>query len=267
VIDFRWTRLDSPAMRFETQKIDREHSRLQAIPFFPGDYLFGVSVDDGQDIVSAEIAIHIVLEEQPPESGMMPFVLPLGRDYETDVYEYPNRKGEVPVLVGSWFEAVQICMEQGKRLCSKAEWQYACQGEGGAQYSSYDDPQSFGRYPFGLRFCNTPGSEFAGNDPDPFTARAPSGSFPNCVSSMGVYDLTGNVGEWVGQFNALGYWVGSTNADAVISLRPCSSSIDLPPLPVGFDFSQELSQEEIDALDNTNYSRYMQVSTGFRCCR
>ncbi len=89
---------------------------------------------DGADTVRSEILLQVTVPELQ-ETGMAALELP-GEDaavipYEIDLYEYPNRKGEPPLLTKSWFEAARLCADQGKRLCSSAEWEHACQGPGG----------------------------------------------------------------------------------------------------------------------------------------
>ena len=104
-----------------------------------------------------------------------------------DKYEYPNQEGEYPKGSVTWEEAVSLCEKQGKRLCSSAEWELACRGTQGRLYS-YGNQYDMSR-------CNTPidGSGPQGNRP-PF---ARSGSYENCKSPEGVYDLNGSLSEWV----------------------------------------------------------------------
>jgi formylglycine-generating enzyme required for sulfatase activity len=99
-----------------------------------------------------------------------------------DEYEHPNRRGALPTINVSWLEATQACESLRKRLCTEEEWEKACKGAGNA------------RFPYGNDFdasrCNTDDAE--NND----RALAVSGSFPQCRSSYGVMDLSGNVAEW-----------------------------------------------------------------------
>ena len=114
------------------------------------------------------------------------FVSPTGKkitlkEYCIDKYEYPNKKGKRPLVKMEWFGAKQECEKQGKHLCSEAEWQFACSG-----------PQKT-KYPYGQQFdpskCNT--SESGKNK------LMRSGTNESCVSAYGVYDMSGNVREWV----------------------------------------------------------------------
>ncbi|HVE86708.1 MAG TPA: SUMF1/EgtB/PvdO family nonheme iron enzyme [Myxococcales bacterium] len=99
-----------------------------------------------------------------------------------DEYEYPNRKGEQPIVNVSWSDAKKQCEKKGKRLCSEQEWEKACKGR-----------QSF-RFPYGDVFdpnaCNT---EKKGGDDREISG---AGMFPLCASAYGVKDLSGNVAEW-----------------------------------------------------------------------
>jgi len=102
-----------------------------------------------------------------------------------DRFEYPNQKGERPRSLVAWDEAVDLCVAQGKRLPTQLEWQAAAQGKKGWQYS-YGDSKEPGR-------CNTERDPRAEGGMIPANA----GAFPRCHSPLGVYDLNGNVSEWV----------------------------------------------------------------------
>ena len=107
--------------------------------------------------------------------------------YCIDRYEYPNVAGQVPRATVTWDDANQSCLSGSKRLCSEVEWERACRGADGKRYSYGDayDPA----------VCNTP---ITGSGPGP--GRPPvaaSGAFPKCRSDEGVFDLNGNLSEWV----------------------------------------------------------------------
>jgi len=112
-----------------------------------------------------------------------------------DKYEWPNKEGELPPVSMDWHEAKQSCQKVGKRLCTATEWTFACEGE------------SMKPYPYGdglhrdATACNIdresmnpslPRSEW----PKHYKG-VPSGSMKACVSPFGVFDMTGNVDEWV----------------------------------------------------------------------
>lgn len=100
-----------------------------------------------------------------------------------DRYEYPNEKGTLPRTRVTWREAQEACEALGKRLPTRTEWQAAAQGPKGWLYS-YGPRFEVGR-------CNT--DQEAGA----FEKLATSGAYPRCHSAQGVYDLNGNLSEWV----------------------------------------------------------------------
>jgi hypothetical protein len=118
-----------------------------------------------------------------------------------DRYEYPNRVGILPTLGVTWEDAGKLCAAEGRRLCTDSEWTLACEGN------------EMRPYPYGFQrdshACNIDKpyivpDEAAYADPERRAAEAkrldqsePSGSRSACVSQFGVYDMTGNVDEWV----------------------------------------------------------------------
>ncbi len=51
-------------------------------------------------------------------------------DVFVDLYEYPNRPNVLPVAKVDWAEAVRLCRDGGKHLCTEDEWVTACRGPG-----------------------------------------------------------------------------------------------------------------------------------------
>jgi formylglycine-generating enzyme required for sulfatase activity len=117
-----------------------------------------------------------------------------------DRFEYPNKRGEYPVLFVNWNEANQLCEDDGKRLCSETEWTFACEGEEAMPY-----PYGYVRdeeacvvdktwVPYFPKAFSTP--EGTMHELDRLWQGAASGARPRCKSPFGVYDMTGNVDEW-----------------------------------------------------------------------
>lgn len=118
-----------------------------------------------------------------------------------DRYEYPNQAGTKPTVVVSYNEASELCASEGKRLCTADEWTQACEGPDHSPY-----PYGFER---DATACNHDKpyiipDDFAYQNPETRAAEVtrlnqsePSGSRPACASSYGVFDMTGNVDEWV----------------------------------------------------------------------
>jgi serine/threonine protein kinase len=92
-------------------------------------------------------------------------------------------KGNQPVRGVTWDQAVAYCRWVNKRLPTEAEWEVAGRGPG-------PNPQL---YPWGNK-ANADGD--AANLPDQDTYEV--GAFSFNKSPFGVFDLVGNVWEWVG---------------------------------------------------------------------
>lgn len=120
-----------------------------------------------------------------------------------DRYEWPNKAGDNPAVMKTWYEAKDACTSVGKRLCGDSEWTVACEGQERLPYPYGYDRNS--------EACNIDKphpdvNEKALGSPDPKVRDAevrrlwqgePSGSRASCVSPYGVFDMTGNVDEWV----------------------------------------------------------------------
>jgi formylglycine-generating enzyme required for sulfatase activity len=83
-----------------------------------------------------------------------------------------------PVIYVDWDQAVTYCKWRGGRLPTEAEWEYAARGNDGRIY------------PWGNSLDITRVIYFA-KDTDPV------GSYPAGQSFFGLYDMAGNVQEWV----------------------------------------------------------------------
>ena len=87
-----------------------------------------------------------------------------------------------PAVYVSWDDADEYCRYRGARLPTEAEWEKAARGPNGFLWPwGNEDKQGW---------ANT-------GNADPVEFTAPVGSFSQDRSSFGVYDMDGNVMEWV----------------------------------------------------------------------
>lgn len=119
-----------------------------------------------------------------------------------DRFEYPNQKGQYPLIMANFSEAAEVCASEGKRLCDEAEWTFACEGEEAMPY-----PYGYARdtkaclidmpwRPFNERAMYPRDGVAARAELDKLWQGLPSGARSACRSPFGVYDLPGNIDEW-----------------------------------------------------------------------
>lgn len=168
----------------------------------------------------ARDAAHVIEAEHAVCGG--PYMKPLmdvgGREADAtaciDEYEFPDMPCDYPVTWASPREASLLCEAMGKRLCDAHEWEGACAGAvrspdleyawGGSRRGMKDKHNAereivwaYGPEP-DMSLCATH-SKKTKDCKDSYRGCGsntyPSGSFPKCVSKLGVYDLHGNVAE------------------------------------------------------------------------
>jgi hypothetical protein len=123
-----------------------------------------------------------------------------------DRYEWPNQRGAIPALAVTWVQAKEQCERFGKRLCDVAEFDFACEGEDMLPYSYgfvRDDQRCNIDKPYVTPSVKATPYEECIKFPsckrqlEAVDQRVPSGSMPECKSPFGVFDINGNVNEWV----------------------------------------------------------------------
>ncbi|WP_437760132.1 SUMF1/EgtB/PvdO family nonheme iron enzyme [Sorangium sp. So ce1389] len=153
--------------------------------------------------------------------GMVPLFDPTrGQTAESagvciDQLEFPNIPCEYPVVHVRAREAALLCRAVGKRICDAHEWEGACAGalrEPDVEYE-WERPRNEASWHHNLlrervwsygpeknhALCGTESSRTPGCPGGGWdrcgSNTYPSGAFPACRSSLGVFDMHGNVAE------------------------------------------------------------------------
>lgn len=161
-----------------------------------------------------------------------------------------NAEGAIPQGYISGHVAADACEAAGKRLCSSSEWVRACKGpdDNVFPYGNSYQPGACneGRSSHPVIEVFGSGATWSGtqmNSPllnQLVDSLAPSGAYDECVTAEGVYDMHGNLHEWVA--DAAGTFRGGFYVDASVNGTGCNYRT------------------------TAHHSAYHDYSTGFRCC-
>jgi hypothetical protein len=190
-----------------------------------------------------------------------------------DVFEFPNKACELPMVWTQPPLAKKVCELQGKRLCSDVEWNIACRGdpEGGDDWKyAYGDKLD-------LEICNTNlrhrtacvVQNAASTWKTCSTDTEPSGAFPKCRSRFGVFDQHGNVAEVMMRREGdkvLTQLKGSAWFYVELAKEPnepvpATTTNKTGAYPDHCNFDPRWHVEQLDQAMHVNYH------LGFRCCK
>jgi formylglycine-generating enzyme required for sulfatase activity len=148
-----------------------------------------------------------------------------------------SRKGAMPVTNISFLQAKKLCENAGKRMCTLPEWERACRGNENRDY------------PYGKTFdkkkCN---AVYLYDDPTK-SKPVPAGSMEECKTPEGVYDLSGNLWEWIDEEDQTGslrllIGGGFSNLDYMLGCKPNDEAfqpVDVAGEGLGFRCCKDLS--------------------------
>ena len=112
-----------------------------------------------------------------------------------------------PVVLLSWDDATSFCAWAGARLPTEAEWEFAARGGRAGLVYGWGNEVSRDRANYGADQCCAGATGGA----DGWLNTAPVRSFP--PNDYGLYDMAGNVWEWVGGWLDDDYYGSSPSID------------------------------------------------------
>ena len=177
-------------------------------------------------------------------------------DFKPGCFWPPGDHGDLPVVCVDWCDAMAYCVAVGKRLCGQVGGAAAPYGEANTKEGQWFTACTSGGanlFPYGSSYepksCNGADNKLGGA---PYTCAVmlPVASLPTCQSPLsdygGVYDLSGNVIEWL---DACNQDAGDTDRCRVAGGSTCNTA----------------NGAECGVLiDTTRNTSLTQI--GFRCC-
>jgi formylglycine-generating enzyme required for sulfatase activity len=183
------------------------------------------------------------------ESGNCPEPVYKNSSTRDSYYDNPTYD-RYPVVGITWYEAQAYCQWVGGRLPTEAEWEKAARGTTIRAYPWGDEEPNCD---LANSYDNTSGKHCVGDT-------APVGSYPAGTSPYGLYDMAGNVWEWVGDWYSTNYYAYSPYEN------PTGRDTGDDKVIRGGSWSYSWSKLRV-AYNSNHHPEQRNLNFGFRCVR
>jgi len=185
---------------FTPFKAPKANDLAQVVMIPAGEFIMGSELGKGQPDESPQRKVYLdayAIDKYEVTVAQYAGYLRKAGGEPPDFWDRINQKEDMnrPVVGVDWLEADEYCRFYGKRLPTEAQWEKAARGTDGRKYPWGDEdpgPQ-FANFANGVSFSYS-------------KSLAPVGSYEAGKSPFGVYDMVGNVWEWVNDWYRKDYY-------------------------------------------------------------
>ncbi|HEY6288598.1 MAG TPA: formylglycine-generating enzyme family protein, partial [Nitrospiraceae bacterium] len=165
-----------------------------------GEFTMGSSTGDSDERPAHQVYVDVFsIDRYEVTVGQYAVFLQEGGGHPPSDWATMNRLAHQkrPVANVDWADAAAYCKWAGKRLPTEAEWEKAARGTDGRLYPWGNDPPT----PLHANYGKTGSHDYG--------TLTPVGTLEDGKSPYGIYDMAGNVWEWVSDWYDNDYYKNS----------------------------------------------------------